>query len=73
MAKVLNFPVKQLPKEIEERLYEITATYVNSMNEVVDEVCGDPENNEKYAEMIDLMLGVVLEGLMDAVGKIGES
>ena len=74
MAQVLQFPIKkELPEEVKERLYGIAAEYVKSMDDVINEVCGDSENNEEYSEMIDLMFGVVVEGLLEAVGKLGES
>jgi len=74
MAKVLKFPVKkELPKEVEERLYKITETYIKSMDEVVNDVCDDTASTEEYAETLDLMLNVVLEGLLEAIGKLGES
>lgn len=74
MAQVLTFPFnKKLPKEVEERLREITATYVDSMYEVLNEMRGDTTNEKEYDEMVNLMLNVVMEGLLDAVAKIGES
>lgn len=74
MAKVLAFPVKKkLPKEVEERLHEITETYIGSMYEVLDSLCDDPTDLEELNEMSDLMLEAVIEGLFGAISKLGES
>ena len=74
MAQVLTFPFdKKLPQEVEERLRKIAATYIESTYEVMNEMRDGSTNEKEYDEMTSLMLNVVMEGLLEAVSKVGES
>ena len=74
MAKVYEFPVKkELPKEVVDRLHDIADMYVTLLDDTLNMVCEDITDPQEYAEMTDLMLGALLEGVVDAIGKLDES
>jgi ppGpp synthetase/RelA/SpoT-type nucleotidyltranferase len=74
MAKVLEFPVKkELPKQVEDRLHEIAEMYVTLLDNTLTEVCGDITDAKEYEEMTNLMLGALLEGVIETIDKMNES
>ena len=74
MATVIKFPAKtEIPKELEERLQETVSTYLKSLDEIIDEVYETIEDEKECCEMLELMIGVVMEGVMEAIDDLDES
>lgn len=74
MAKVLAFPVKkELPKEVEEQLREAAKVYIGVLDELLTDLRNDFTDDKEYNEMTELMLGTLVEALLDAVAEKGES
>ena len=74
MATVIKFPAKTtIPKELEERLQETVNTYLKSLDEIIETVYETIEDEKECCEMLDLMIGVVMEGVMEAINNMDES
>lgn len=74
MAKVLEFPVKkELSEEVKNRLHEIATLYVTLLDDTLNDVCEGVTDPKEYEEMTNLMLGALLEGVIEAIDNMNES
>lgn len=74
MAKVYEFPVKkQLTEEQVVRLHEVAEDYIKVLNDILEDL-GDEVRTEKDAEeLTELVAYTYAEGMINAIGKMGES
>lgn len=70
MAKVYDFPKKKLPKEIEDRVYEVAKAYVVALKDAAETLCYDPWDEDELFEITDLVLNAWAEGLEIAIDDL---
>lgn len=73
MAKVLLFPQKRtLPKDMEERLYQIAKDYIETLYATM--VIMDIPDMDKptYEEVLALVSEAFAEGICNAIDELGE-
>lgn len=73
MAKVYAFPIKkQLPREVEECLYEIASAYVKTLNYALTMLSSDEPTTAELDEIRDLVVLGYAEGLCKAIDEMEE-
>lgn len=71
MCKVYEFPVKkEIPKELEDRLNEVTKLYVNVMTEILDTLCDGEPTEEDYNEFMEMMIVAYVKSLEKALDEL---
>lgn len=69
MAKVYEFPMKkELPKDIEERLYKIAEAYVDVVSDAINALTDEfVYNDSELAEVSALVTAAFVDGITKAV------
>ena len=70
MTKVYGFPKKKLPKEIEDRVFEVAKAYVITLKEAAEDLCYDPWDEDELFEITELVLNAYAEGLEIAIDEL---
>ena len=70
MAEVYAFPKKKLPKEFEDRIYEVAKEYVATLKDISDALIEDPWNEEEAYEIGNLVMNTYAEALEMAMEEL---
>ena len=71
MAKVYEFPKKmELPKEFEDRIYEVAKDYVATLKDISDALIIDPWNEEEAQAIGELVITAYAEALEMAIEEL---
>lgn len=64
MAMMYEFPKKrELPKEFEDRIYEVAKDYVETLKDISDALINDPWDEEEAFEIGELVIKAYAEAL----------
>lgn len=72
MAKVLDFPMRKLPDDVEKYLYEAAGEYVEKMNTAMSLMNVDITHPD-YAEVMQLVIRTFVNGVIKATTVEEES
>lgn len=71
MAMVFEFPKKrELPKEFEDRIYEVAKNYVATLKDISEALINDPWDEEEAHEIGELVINTYAEALEMAVVEL---
>ena len=71
MAKLYEFPKKmELPKEFEDRIYEVAKDYVETLKDISDALIIDPWNEEEVYAIGELVMNTYAEALEMAMEEL---
>ena len=69
MATVYEFPVKVLPKEVEETLYDLGKEYGAKMSKTLDKFTEKYGFDLSQEELMNLMLVAYAKGILDVIDE----
>ena len=71
MAMMYEFPKKrELPKEFEDRIYEVVKDYVETLKDISDALITDPWDEEEAFEIGELVIKAYAEALDMAMEEL---
>lgn len=71
MGEVLLFPIKkQLPKLVEDSLYEIAKAYIYTLVYALTELSDEASNQKELDEIKDLVNIAYVDGLIKAINDV---
>lgn len=73
MGVVLTFPVKkELPKEVEDRIYETAKMYIHILNDALTVLSSDEPTIEEFDEIKELVFDTYAKGIDKAIDELEE-